>query len=62
MATKYAEGLLAIRYRIKDENNQMAGGPMYYLERGLGSKWLAKIFAFFWSCCGVIGNWNIYSS
>ena len=47
MATKYAEGLLAIRYRIKDENNQMAGGPMYYLERGLGSKWLAKIFAFF---------------
>lgn len=46
MATKYAEGLLAIRYRIKDENNQMAGGPMYYLERGLGSKWLAKIFAF----------------
>ena len=31
MATKYAEGLLAIRYRIQDENGQMAGGPMYYL-------------------------------
>lgn len=46
MATKYAEGLLAIRYRIKDENDQMAGGPMYYLERGLGNKFLAKLFAF----------------
>ena len=34
MATKYAEGLLAIRYRIKDENNQMAVGPMYYLGTG----------------------------
>ena len=55
MATKYAEGLLAIRYRIKDENNQMAGGPMYYLERGLGSKWLAKIFAFFGVAVALLG-------
>lgn len=55
MATKYAEGLLAIRYRVKDENNQMAGGPMYYLERGLGSKWLAKLFAFFGVAVALLG-------
>ena len=55
MATKYAEGLLAIRYRVKDENNQMAGGPMYYLERGFGSKWLAKIFAFFGIAVALLG-------
>lgn len=47
MATKYAEGLLAIKFRVADENGQMAGGPMYYIERGLGSKWLAKVFAVF---------------
>lgn len=55
MATKYAEGLLAIRYRIKDENEQMAGGPMYYLERGLGSKFLAKLFAFFGVAVALLG-------
>ncbi|EDS77565.1 sodium/alanine symporter family protein [Clostridium botulinum C str. Eklund] len=47
MATKYAEGLLAVKYRTVDENSQMAGGPMYYIEKGLGIKWLAKIFAVF---------------
>lgn len=47
MATKYAEGLLAIKYRVVDENGEMAGGPMYYIERGLGNKWLAKMFAVF---------------
>ncbi len=47
MATKYAEGLLAVKYRIVDKNGQMAGGPMYYIERGLGNKWLAKAFAIF---------------
>ena len=55
MATKYAEGLLAIRYRVKDENGQMAGGPMYYLERGLGSKFLAKLFAFFGVAVALLG-------
>lgn len=55
MATKYAEGLLAVRYRVKDENNQMAGGPMYYLERGLGNKWLAKLFAFFGVAVALLG-------
>lgn len=55
MATKYAEGLLAIRYRVKDENNQMAGGPMYYLERGLHSPLLAKLFAFFGVAVALLG-------
>ncbi|HCL02860.1 MAG TPA: sodium:alanine symporter family protein [Lachnoclostridium phytofermentans] len=47
MATKYAEGLLAVKYRVVDGNGQMSGGPMYYIEKGLGLKWLAKLFAFF---------------
>ncbi|MCF3097656.1 sodium:alanine symporter family protein [Aeromonas australiensis] len=47
MATKYAECLLAVKYREQDANGQMAGGPMYYLEKGLGSKSLAKLFALF---------------
>lgn len=47
MATKYAECLLAVKYRVKDKNGFMAGGPMYYIERGLGIKWLAKLFAVF---------------
>ncbi|PID26614.1 MAG: sodium:alanine symporter family protein [Candidatus Cloacimonadota bacterium] len=47
MATKYAEGLLSIQYRVTDENGEMAGGPMYYLEKGLGLKWLGKMFALF---------------
>ena len=47
MATKYAECLLAVKYRQTDANGQMLGGPMYYLENGVGSKMLAKIFAFF---------------
>lgn len=55
MATKYAEGLLAVKYRIKDENGEMAGGPMYYLEKGVGSKLLAKIFAIFGVCVALLG-------
>ncbi|MDK2934251.1 MAG: alanine or glycine:cation symporter, family [Clostridia bacterium] len=47
MSTKYAEGLLAVKYRVVDENGEMSGGPMYYIERGLGNKWLAKAFALF---------------
>lgn len=45
MTTKYAECLLAVKYREVDENGQIAGGPMYYIQNGLGLKWLAKIFA-----------------
>lgn len=47
MATKYAEALLAVKYRVVDENGQMSGGPMYYIERGLNNKFLAKCFAIF---------------
>lgn len=55
MATKYAEGLLAIKYREVDENGQMAGGPMYYIQNGLGLKWLAKLFAFFGIGVALLG-------
>lgn len=47
IATKYSEGLLAIKYRVKTDNGKMLGGPMYALERGLGWKWLAVLFAAF---------------
>ncbi|GAA0747129.1 sodium:alanine symporter family protein [Clostridium oceanicum] len=47
MATKYSEGLLAVKYRVTDENGEMSGGPMYYIERGLNNKFLAKMFAIF---------------
>lgn len=48
MATKYAEGVLAIKFRTVDENGQVSGGPMYYIEKGLGKKFkpLAIFFAF----------------
>lgn len=55
MATKYAEGLLAIVYRVKDSNGEMAGGPMYYLERGLHNKFLAKMFALFGVLVALLG-------
>ena len=57
IATKYAEGLLAIKYRVKTKDGRMLGGPMYALERGLGWKWLAVGFAFFTACASFgIGN------
>ena len=57
MATKYAEGLLAVKYRVVDEDNHALGGPFYYIERGMGTKWkwLAKLFAFFGVCVGLMG-------
>lgn len=47
MATKYAEGLLAIKYRTKDDHGAVAGGPMHYILLGMGEKWrpLAVLFA-----------------
>lgn len=45
MATKYGESILAIKYRVTDKNGEMCGGPMYYLEKGLNSKFLAVLFA-----------------
>ena len=47
ISTKYAEGLLAIKYRKRNSDGSVSGGPMYALERGLGWKWLAILFAFF---------------
>ena len=55
MATKYAEGVLAIKYREVDENGQMSGGPMYYIEKGLGNKFLAKMFAVFGVGVALLG-------
>lgn len=57
MATKYAEGLLAVKYRVVDKDNHALGGPFYYIEKGMGEKWkwLAKIFAFFGICVGLFG-------
>ena len=57
IATKYTEGLLAIKYRIKTENGEMLGGPMYALERGLKLKWLGILFCIFTALAAFgIGN------
>ena len=58
MATKYAEGLLAVKYRVVNERGEMNGGPMYYIERGLNMKWLAVAFALF----GTLASFGIGSS
>ena len=57
MATKYAEGVLAIKYRTIDKDGHVLGGPFYYIENGMGVqwKWLAKIFAFFGAGVGLLG-------
>jgi AGCS family alanine or glycine:cation symporter len=47
MSTKYAEGLLAVKYRVRGSDGRMYGGPMYALERGLNMRWLALVFAAF---------------
>ncbi|MCL2006496.1 MAG: sodium:alanine symporter family protein [Treponema sp.] len=57
MATKYAEIVLALKFRIQDEKGAYHGGPMYYIEKGLKMKWLAVIFAFFGAIAAFgIGN------
>ena len=57
ISTKYAEGLLAIKYRVKRPDGSMLGGPMYALERGLGWKWMAVLFALFTAIAAFgIGN------
>ena len=57
MATKYAEGVLAIKYRVIEEDGHVLGGPFYYIERGMGVKWrwLGKIVAFFGAGVGLLG-------
>lgn len=57
MATKYGEAVLAVKYRVKDEAGNMSGGPMYYISKGLGWKWLGTLFAIFASVAAFgIGN------
>lgn len=57
IATKYSEGLLAIKYRVKTSDGTMLGGPMYALERGLNAKWLAILFSIFTAVAAFgIGN------
>lgn len=58
IATKYAEGLLAIKYRVKDKDGKYKGGPMYALERGLGWKKMAIFFA----ACTAIASFGIGST
>lgn len=58
MATKYSESLLAVKYRVIDDRGEMMGGPMQYMERGLGWKSLAVIFAFF-ATFAAIGTGNL---
>ncbi|MBE6905843.1 alanine/glycine:cation symporter family protein [Marasmitruncus massiliensis] len=57
MATKYAEGLLAIKFRKIEPDGHVLGGPFYYIENGMGKnwKWLAKLFAFLGAAAGLFG-------
>ena len=57
IATKYAEALLSVQFRVKNEKGEMSGGPMYVLERGLKMKWLGVLFAIFTAIAAFgIGN------
>ena len=57
IATKFAECMLAVKYREVDANGHVLGGPFYYIEKGMGSgwKWLAKLFAIFGAAAGLLG-------
>ncbi|MEQ9617953.1 MAG: sodium:alanine symporter family protein [Deltaproteobacteria bacterium] len=57
MATKYSEAVLAVKYREVDKFGTMSGGPMYYISKGLGLKWLGMLFAIFAAIAAFgIGN------
>lgn len=57
IATKYAENLIAVKYRVRSENGTMIGGAMYALDRGLNMRWLGIVFALLASVCAFgIGN------
>lgn len=58
MATKYAESLLAVKYRQLDARGEMTGGPMQYIERGVGWKWMASLFAIF-GAIAAVGTGNL---
>jgi AGCS family alanine or glycine:cation symporter len=57
MVTKFSEAVLSVKYRQKNADGSMSGGPMYYIEKGLGMKWLAVIFAL----CGMVAAFGIGS-
>ena len=58
MATKYAEGLLAVKFRSKDEKGEVAGGPMFYIKNGMGEKW-APMATFFAIACVLVAYFGI---
>ena len=58
MAIKYGEAILAVKYRMTDDRGEMCGGPMYFIEHGLGWKWLAVAFALF-GAIGAFGGGNM---
>lgn len=58
MATKYAESLLAVKYREVDAKGEMIGGPMQYIERGIGWKWMAAVFAIL-GAIAAVGTGNL---
>lgn len=60
MATKYGEGVLAVKYRVQNKKGEMSGGPMYYIEKGLGSKWKWMAYAF--ALFGTFASFGIGSS
>ncbi|MFQ6113811.1 MAG: alanine/glycine:cation symporter family protein [bacterium] len=61
MATKYSEAVLAVKYREVDELGTMSGGPMYYISKGLGNKWLGALFAIF-AAISAFGIGNMVQS
>ncbi|MFM7374199.1 MAG: alanine:cation symporter family protein, partial [Planctomycetota bacterium] len=61
MATKYAEALLSVQFRVKNERGEMSGGPMYVLERGLKMKWLGVLFAIF-TAVAAFGVGNMFQA
>ena len=63
MATKFAEGVLAVKYRTV-ENGEVVGGPFYYIERGMGTRfrWLGKLFALFGALAGLFGIGTVTQS
>lgn len=62
MVIKYTESVLAIKYRIVDESGNMSGGPMHYIERGMGKKWLAVIFSILAILTTFLGIGNMIQS
>ncbi len=55
MPVKYAEGFLAVKFRLRNEHGEYCGGPMFYIEQGIGSRFLAIIYAF----CGLLASFGI---